>query len=248
MRPPASPELVERLHDEIVDRPDLRLGLQPRRPGGARGRAGCRPGGRAGRPRRGSSPASSRASSWLELEVVRARARSPRSRIAISGVRRSWLTARSTRGLDRVAAPQRLGLERLAREPLAVDRDAEQRRERRQQPPARRGAAAAAAPRAWIVPTRRPPASSGWRSRLGAGRASPSSIRACSTWSARAASAAIRSSSPLTLAALEQRGRDLGEQRRLGRPPPRARRQLADDDRGHDEHARARTSCASPAA
>ena len=36
-------------------------------------------------------------------------------------------------GLDRIAAPERLGLERLARQPLAVDRHAEQRRQRRQQ-------------------------------------------------------------------------------------------------------------------
>ena len=37
------------------------------------------------------------------------------------------------RGLHEVAAPQRLGLERLPLEPVAVDRDGEQRRERRQE-------------------------------------------------------------------------------------------------------------------
>ncbi len=40
------------------------------------------------------------------------------------------------RGLHHVRAPQRLGLERLAGEALAVDRDTEERRQRRKETPA----------------------------------------------------------------------------------------------------------------
>ena len=141
-------ELVERLRDEVVDRPDLRARAAPRRPA-SRERSSRLP------TRRSSRSASARivASSSRAVGVVERRGR--RCASALAEVedrhqRRAQVVAdrAQDRGLDRVAAAQRLGLERLAREPLAVDRDAEQRRERGQQAPPRRRAAAPRAARA----------------------------------------------------------------------------------------------------
>ncbi len=64
------------------------------------------------------------------------------------------------RRLDEVAAPQRLGLERLALEARAVDRDREQRRERREEPLLRRDDRIGALGRV-ERPDARPAASSG---------------------------------------------------------------------------------------
>ena len=68
----------------------------------------------------------------LELEL-RLRERVDGGRIAVSGERRSCETARRSAVLTRVAAAERLGLERLALEAFAVDRDGEQRGERREE-------------------------------------------------------------------------------------------------------------------
>ena len=136
------------------------------------------------------------------------------------------------RRLHRVGAPQRLGLERLALELLAVDRDA------RAATPAP-AAAGAGRPRRAARPleagSSRPPAARDQRGTRRPRRAEHDPRRRRPA-SARAASAEMRSSSPLDRPVLEQRAGDLGEQRRLARPPARPRGQLADDDRDDDEH------------
>ena len=88
------------------------------------------------------------------------------ARMAVSGERRSWLTARSTAVFMVSERRSASASKRLVGQPLAVDRDGQQRRQRRQQPAARRqvGLAALDAARASPPGGCRPRARSGRRS------------------------------------------------------------------------------------
>ena len=127
------PELPKRVPDEILDRAHLGLGRAA--PAWSRDRSSrlaTRPSSRAASAEMVAS--SSRRSSGSSSRSSRARADAA-VRIAMSGERRSWLTARRSAVFIASRSPERLGLERLAGQPFAVDGDAEQRRERRDQPP-----------------------------------------------------------------------------------------------------------------
>ena len=187
------------------------------------------------RGRRRSSSRSSRASALAEVEDRHQR----RAQVVADRAQ--------DRRLDRVAPAQRLGLERLALQALAVDRDGEQRRERGQEPPPRGGARRAAALEHGSCRRADRPRASGVR-RPAPWPASPSTIVARSTCSAapprprsgRARRATSpRSSSEAAISASSAASL---------RPAPRARGELADDDRRRRRRRRARTSSASPRA
>ena len=112
----------------LLDRRPVAPAARRRPPRGARGRAACRPAARAARPR--SAIARGELARGPRRRASATPSASPAARIAVSGERRSCETARSTRGLDLVAAPQRARLDDLAREPLALERGGQQRLER----------------------------------------------------------------------------------------------------------------------
>ena len=150
------------------------------------------------------------------------------------------------RRLDRVASPQRLRLERLLLELLAVERDREQRREPRQEPP-RDPLVGRSRSRHRDRPERAArPRRAGRRPRRATGAARAE--RDPGVRDPEDAGSARRD--PVELvgddAAAEERRRHLGEQRRLALPllrlaarSTRTRRELARDDRDdevEDEH------------
>ena len=133
------------------------------------------------------------------------------------------------RRLDEIAAPQRLGLERLALEPVAVDGDGEQRGERRQEAPAHGDVRVGALRRVERADRAAGDLERSEGALAGGGRrGAPSSIVADSTPSTAAARRAISLELLLELAPAQELGRELGEQGRLalallrrGRAPPR---------------------------
>ncbi len=207
----------------------------PRRPAGGRGRAGSPRGGRAARPRPGSWPRASLRSSPSELEIL-PRQCARRCQDGHQGGAEVVADRSEDGRLHGVAPAQGLRLERFARETLAVDREAEERGERRKQPPAGR-----LAPLARALEVDRPD------------RAALDDQREALLAPARRPRTAVELDprplhleglrglrlDPLELAdhlaALEQRGGDLGEERRLPGLAARACCQLAHDDRRDQE-------------
>ena len=145
-RLPASPSWPIALREELVHGPDFGAAVEPRRPRAVRGRAGCRSRARVGSASPRIVATSSRRSSWSSSRSLRASAPLAEVRIAISGLRRSWLTARRTAVLT-VSLRRSVSASMFpASEALAVDRDAEQpkrapgrRRLRAAAPPGRPG-------------------------------------------------------------------------------------------------------------
>ena len=132
-RPPSTlvVELVERRADDLVHRPQLRASDRQHRPRAEKDRAGRAPSDRDAQSRsrscRRAPTGRSRRAGAPDCRVLR---RPPRSRsAAIAGRGRPPEHVR----LDRVASPQRLGLECLSLELLAIDRNGEERCQRRKE-------------------------------------------------------------------------------------------------------------------
>ncbi len=139
--------------------------------------------------------------------------------------------------LERVGAPQGLGLQRLAREAFLVDGHGQQRGHRRQ----KRRVRPAVGPPGGVQRDRADPAFAcdqrrgvGVRAELGRRLAQLDPRVARSEGARRAGGDLVELAAHA--AALEQRLRDLREQPRLGGAPPRARRELTHDGGGHDVH------------
>ena len=237
--------LRERLHDQVVHRPDVRF--RPERAGLQAGQIEQvvdQPGEALSftEDRRGELPLVLR----VDLEIVACE----RARRSQDGhQRRAQVVAhRSEHGcLHGIAAAQSLGLECFARQALAVDRDAEQRGERRQEPPPGRSASLARA-----LEVDRPDAAAAGQEGIGIGSGGRRVLAGDDPHVVDPQGTGRLGRDPFELAAhlavLKQQAGDLREQRRLDRPAAGARCEIADDDRRDQEDSRARTSSSSPGA
>jgi hypothetical protein len=139
--------------------------------------------------------------------------------------------------LHRVAAAQRLGLERLAGKAFAVDGHAEQRGQGRQE-----AATGGCTALPGALEVERPHTAAGggeWVALVSAAPHRPVRVAELDAGALHLQRPRSPLGDPVQLAAdalsLEQRGRDTRKQRRLPRLPARACLQLADDDGRHEE-------------